>query len=285
METVCGIYKITSPSGKIYIGSSKNIKKRWQSYSDKNCKGQPKLCKSFKKYGKENHIREIIEFLPNRQSLYTRESEIVNKELIEDKKCMNIMPGGFGGFRYVWTDEMRLVVSERMKNLIRTPEHCEKIGKANTGRHVSQITREKIAKSLIERNKQKNMESIEDKEALHRKNIQEKCSTREGIIKYLKSIDVIDDENNFHRTCQRIVRSDKILCEFIHNHTPYLQDVSIGERLYHIKNNLFSKPNCQQCNHVISNFSKLTYRKFCSRQCSGIVNGALSRTNNVMNIL
>lgn len=31
-EKICGIYKITSPSGKVYIGQSNNIIKRWITY-------------------------------------------------------------------------------------------------------------------------------------------------------------------------------------------------------------------------------------------------------------
>ena len=55
-----GIYKITSPSGKIYIGQSINIKKRFLSYKYKLAIEQPKLNRSFLKYGFENHIFEII---------------------------------------------------------------------------------------------------------------------------------------------------------------------------------------------------------------------------------
>jgi group I intron endonuclease len=55
-----GIYKITSPSNKIYIGQSTNIKKRFASYLYKNCKSQTKLYNSFLKYGVENHKFEII---------------------------------------------------------------------------------------------------------------------------------------------------------------------------------------------------------------------------------
>ena len=56
-----GIYKITSPSNRIYIGQSKNIKKRYLSYKYGKCSGQPKLKSSFNKYGFENHKFEIIE--------------------------------------------------------------------------------------------------------------------------------------------------------------------------------------------------------------------------------
>jgi group I intron endonuclease len=56
-----GIYKIISPTGKIYIGQSVNIENRWKSYKRLNCKGQIKLYNSLKKYGSDNHIFEVIE--------------------------------------------------------------------------------------------------------------------------------------------------------------------------------------------------------------------------------
>lgn len=57
-----GIYKITSPSGKTYIGQSIDIDNRWKRYYKRlKCKKQPKLFNSLNKYGFENHIFEIIE--------------------------------------------------------------------------------------------------------------------------------------------------------------------------------------------------------------------------------
>jgi group I intron endonuclease len=55
-----GIYKITSPSNKIYIGSSSNIELRWKYYKNLNCKKQNKLYSSFLKYGVSNHKFEIL---------------------------------------------------------------------------------------------------------------------------------------------------------------------------------------------------------------------------------
>lgn len=57
-----GIYKITSPSNRVYIGQSVDIKSRWKSYKALNCKGQPKLYRSFKKYGVGKHKFEIIHY-------------------------------------------------------------------------------------------------------------------------------------------------------------------------------------------------------------------------------
>jgi group I intron endonuclease len=56
-----GIYKITSPSGKVYIGQSTEIDNRWKYYSKVKCKDQPKLYNSLKKYSWEKHMSEVIE--------------------------------------------------------------------------------------------------------------------------------------------------------------------------------------------------------------------------------
>lgn len=57
-----GIYKITSPSGKIYIGQSINLERRLSRYKSNlnTSKGQIRLNRSFIKYGIENHLFEIV---------------------------------------------------------------------------------------------------------------------------------------------------------------------------------------------------------------------------------
>lgn len=56
-----GIYKITNPNGKIYIGQSVDVNKRFYQYFKLCCKDQPAIFLSLKKHGVENHIFEIIE--------------------------------------------------------------------------------------------------------------------------------------------------------------------------------------------------------------------------------
>jgi group I intron endonuclease len=60
MNKIIGIYKITSPSGKVYIGESKDIFKRWYYYKKMHCVSQVHLYNSFLKYGIESHKFEII---------------------------------------------------------------------------------------------------------------------------------------------------------------------------------------------------------------------------------
>ena len=55
-----GIYKITSPSGKIYIGQSTDIFYRFSYYKRLNCRQQKKLYASLKKYGVENHSFDVV---------------------------------------------------------------------------------------------------------------------------------------------------------------------------------------------------------------------------------
>jgi group I intron endonuclease len=56
-----GIYKITNPKGRIYIGQSVDIIKRKSSYKNLRCKDQISIFRSLKKYGWSNHKFEIIE--------------------------------------------------------------------------------------------------------------------------------------------------------------------------------------------------------------------------------
>lgn len=88
------IYKTTcNITGKYYIGmhSTSNL-------SDGYIGSGRRLWLSINKYGKENHSIEILELLPDRNSLKLREAEIVNEELLNDTLCMNMALGGGGGF-------------------------------------------------------------------------------------------------------------------------------------------------------------------------------------------
>lgn len=63
-DIICGIYKITcSQNQKIYIGSSSNIKTRWHRHRSnfKNNCGNPNMLNSYKKYGIDSFVFEILE--------------------------------------------------------------------------------------------------------------------------------------------------------------------------------------------------------------------------------
>jgi group I intron endonuclease len=60
-ETKCGIYKIISPTNRVYIGQAVDIYHRWNIYKKLDCKTQQRLYNSLKKYGFEKHTFEIVE--------------------------------------------------------------------------------------------------------------------------------------------------------------------------------------------------------------------------------
>jgi group I intron endonuclease len=79
MDIISGIYKIVNvKNGKIYIGSSKNIKRRWgihKSSLKNNRHHSVYLQRAWNKYGKENFIYEVIKEMPNASNV-----ELLNEE-------------------------------------------------------------------------------------------------------------------------------------------------------------------------------------------------------------
>lgn len=88
------IYKTTNLiNGKYYIGmhSTSNLEDGYLGSGNR-------IRRSIKIYGNENFKCEILEMLPDRDSLKERERELVNEDILKDKMCMNLQPGGGGGF-------------------------------------------------------------------------------------------------------------------------------------------------------------------------------------------
>lgn len=95
-----GVYKITSPSGKIYIGQSWNISKRKSAYKRNPSIQQRHIYNSIIKYGWEAHSFEILQKLPvdieqsvldNLECFYIEQYKSANITL------MNIKEGGSRG--------------------------------------------------------------------------------------------------------------------------------------------------------------------------------------------
>jgi len=106
------IYKITSPSNKIYIGQTKNIKHRISSYKTANCKTQTKLYNSIKKYGWELHSVEILEEIEyDKNILNILEIYYISIFDCLSESGLNIRPGGKNS---TISDDGRKRLSERM---------------------------------------------------------------------------------------------------------------------------------------------------------------------------
>ena len=145
---ICGIYKYTSPSGKIYIGSSKNINKRITYYKSESCKNQTKLYNSFKKYGYENHIFEIIEECKF-EDLYLKERYYGELFNVLDDNGLNLILPKIGENKIGISEETRLKMSESKKgdkNIFYGKKHSEE-------------TKEKMRKPKSDETKQKMKEA------------------------------------------------------------------------------------------------------------------------------
>lgn len=57
-----------------------------------------RLRYSIRKYGIENHKKEILLFFENRELLIEGEINFITNEMINDPNCMNLRGGGTGGF-------------------------------------------------------------------------------------------------------------------------------------------------------------------------------------------
>ena len=112
--TDSGIYKITSPTGRIYIGQSINIQNRWIEYQRKKAKGQIKLNRSFLKHGIENHTFEIIELCPI-EILNKRERHFQEMFDVIGKNGLNCKLTGTDEKKYVHSDETKQKMSESTK--------------------------------------------------------------------------------------------------------------------------------------------------------------------------
>jgi group I intron endonuclease len=110
----CGIYKITSPTNKVYIGSSVNIDKRWRSYKRLSCKNQVKLYNSLKKYGHEAHTFEILEEC-NFDELYRRERYYGEKFNSIGDNGLNLVLPSDGEVKAKYSDETRIKLSQLLK--------------------------------------------------------------------------------------------------------------------------------------------------------------------------
>lgn len=94
---ICGIYKITSPTKKIYVGKSTDIFKRWQQYNSINCKNQRHLYNSLKKYGIKKHKFEIICQCDRSELDKLEKYYIALFQCFDSEYGLNLREGGEGG--------------------------------------------------------------------------------------------------------------------------------------------------------------------------------------------
>ena len=134
MKKTIGIYKITSPSGGIYIGQSTNIEGRKYFYKSAKCKSQFRIYNSIMKYGWDNHIFEIIEEctadLLNEREVYW----IKKLNTFNSLHGMNLKDGGHNS---KLSEESKRKISIGNKGKVRSAEFSENLSKMHKGKKLS----------------------------------------------------------------------------------------------------------------------------------------------------
>lgn len=144
------IYKITSPSGRLYVGKTHDLRKRVNAYKcdvRKNRKDL-KLHNSLRKYGWDAHVLEVIEevedaLLDEREIYWIAE---LDTYCYKNPKGLNMTLGG-DGQRSTWMHDL-----ERRKKQSKVFS-----GEGNPfyGRRHSKENREYMSKIMSERNRKK----------------------------------------------------------------------------------------------------------------------------------
>lgn len=162
-----GIYKITNPSGKIYIGQSVNIMQRINKYKNAKCITQPIILKSILKYGWDNHIFEIVceckeEELNELERHYQEKFDCIGNNGMNCMLTRTSTKSGKASSRTIAKLTGRKLsesTREKMRNKKLSEETKEKISQSNIGRKVSEETRKKISQSNT--GKKRSVEHIE----------------------------------------------------------------------------------------------------------------------------
>lgn len=130
------IYSITSPSGKLYVGKTIDLKDRVRKYRNVACKGQSLLYASINKYGWNAHIFKVLKELPN-EELYDAEIKMI-KELNTFNKNnplgLNLTLGGDGLLGFKHKQEAINKMSINSTGKIHSEETKIKISTSNIGR-------------------------------------------------------------------------------------------------------------------------------------------------------
>lgn len=141
------IYKITSPTDKVYIGQTIDFKRRTREYSGSGCKNQKKLYNSLKKHGWSAHKSEILLELredTQPEMLTYWEQFFMDYYLSRGYDLLNLVKAG----RNLGHSDK---TKTRLKNLHlgkkRSAESRKKMSEAQLGKKLSEETRRKMSLS------------------------------------------------------------------------------------------------------------------------------------------
>ena len=148
LDKVCGVYQIRNIiNGKLYIGSSKNLKSRFQTHQKNlrnNYHENQHLQRAYNKYGKDNIIFEVIEICAI-ENQYLCEQYWIDKFFGDN--CYNLNPIASRPPSPKGNVEVYKKVSHALKEWHKDPENKKKYSETHKGHYVSEETRIKLSKA------------------------------------------------------------------------------------------------------------------------------------------
>lgn len=132
------VYKITSPSGRVYIGITSNLIKRFSVYKSNAVSRQTLIFNSIRKYGYENHKVEIMDTFTgdndyaNGKEIFWIRGYMSNKNKYPEQNGLNLTDGGDGTTGYKATAEV-----------------IEKNRKRRIGKKHSELTKKKMSEARV----------------------------------------------------------------------------------------------------------------------------------------
>jgi group I intron endonuclease len=141
-----GIYKITSPSGKIYIGQTTNFSKRKNYYKNGAKPYQVRIYNSLEKYGYDAHTIEFIEQclvdnLNERERYWQDFYDVIGKYGLNCRLTETKDKSGF------ISEESKAKMSEARKGRIFDQSWIDKLRNSAMGKKHSEETKKRISES------------------------------------------------------------------------------------------------------------------------------------------
>jgi hypothetical protein len=88
------------------------------------------LKRSINKYGINNFVIEILEFFNTRKALVEAEKKLITEIQVQDSNCMNLRPGGIGGFSKEQIRKSNIIRRRKLTEKLQDIEYNEKYREA-----------------------------------------------------------------------------------------------------------------------------------------------------------